>query len=254
MEEVRYERLRPAQIVKLRQAFPLAYLPLGVIEWHGLQNPLGLDGLKVHGVATRAAQRGGGLVFPVPWYGAHRESHLLEFSAPSREAVAEALELSPGSFSPGYMGGETVSSQAFLYQQLLFHIYHEIKSYGFEAIFVLSGHGPLKPYAVLTSQIFERQTGVKMEVVWAAELVAGYQEDHAGRFETGVMMALEPDLVDLGTLTEEPSTLTGIGGRDPREGSSELGEAFLELAVDELVSRSQRLLQRPPSDGAMKIE
>ncbi len=125
MEEVRYERLRPAQIVKLRQAFPLAYLPLGVIEWHGLQNPLGLDGLKVHGVATRAAQRGGGLVFPVPWYGAHRESHLLEFSAPSREAVAEALELSPGSFSPGYMGGETVSSQAFLYQQLLFHIYHD---------------------------------------------------------------------------------------------------------------------------------
>ncbi len=254
MEEVRYERLRPAQIVKRRQACPVAYLPLGVIEWHGLQNPMGLDGLKVHGVATRAAQRGGGLVFPVPWYGAHRESHLLEFSAPTREAVAVALELPSGSFSPGYMGGETVASQAFFYQQLLFHIYHEIKSYGFEAIFVLSGHGPLKPYAVLTCQIFERQTGVKMEAAWAAELVEGYREDHAGRFETGVMMALEPDLVDLGTLTEEPSTLTGIGGPDPREGSAELGEAFLDAAVDELVRRSQRLLHRPASDGDMEIE
>ncbi len=254
MEEVRYERLRPAQIVKRRRAFPLAYLPLGVIEWHGFQNPLGLDGLKVHGVATRAAQQGGGLVFPVPWYGAHRESHLLEFSAPSREAVAQALELPAGSFHPGYMGGETVTSQAFFYQQLLFHIYHEIKSYGFEGIFVLSGHGPLKPYAVLTSQIFERQTGIKMEVAWAAELVEGYQEDHAGRFETGVMMALEPDLVDLATLSDEASTLTGIGGPDPREGSAELGEAFLDVAVDELVRRSQRLLERPASDGSMEIE
>ena len=254
MEEVRYERLRPAQIVRRRQACPVAYLPLGIIEWHGLHHPLGLDGLKVHGVATLAAQRGRGVVFPVPWYGAHRESHLLEFSEPSREAVSRALELPAWSFSPGHMGGETVASQTFFYQQLLFHIYHEIKSYGFEGIFVLSGHGPLKPYAVLTCQLFERQTGVKMEAAWAAELVEGYREDHAGRFETGVMMALEPNLVDLGTLTEEPSTLAGIGGPDPREGSAELGKAFLDTPVEQLVLRSKRLLERPASDGSMEIE
>ena len=68
------------------------------------------------------------------------------------------------------------------------------------------------------------------------------------------MMSLEPDLVDLGTLTEETSSLTGIGGPDPREGSAELGKAFLDAAVDELVHRSQCLLERPTSDGGMAIE
>ncbi|NLX42186.1 MAG: creatininase family protein, partial [Chloroflexi bacterium] len=32
-ETVRYERLRPAQIVARREACPVAYLPIGTIEW-----------------------------------------------------------------------------------------------------------------------------------------------------------------------------------------------------------------------------
>ena len=42
-EVVRYERLRPAQIVARREACPVAYLPIGTIEWHGEHNPVGLD-------------------------------------------------------------------------------------------------------------------------------------------------------------------------------------------------------------------
>jgi creatinine amidohydrolase/Fe(II)-dependent formamide hydrolase-like protein len=41
MDEVRYHLLRPAQIVKRRQACPVAYVPLGTIEWHGTHNPTG---------------------------------------------------------------------------------------------------------------------------------------------------------------------------------------------------------------------
>ena len=39
---VRYERLRPAQIVARREACPVAYLPIGTIEWHGGHNPAAL--------------------------------------------------------------------------------------------------------------------------------------------------------------------------------------------------------------------
>lgn len=49
--EVRYELLRPAQVVARRTACPLAYLPIGGIEWHGPQNPLGLDGLLARPVS-----------------------------------------------------------------------------------------------------------------------------------------------------------------------------------------------------------
>ena len=87
-DEVCYELLRPAQAIARRKAYPLAYMPVGIIEFHGLHNPLGLDGLQVHGVCVRAAKKGGGVVFPVPWYGENRGVHLAEVNAPGRKAIA----------------------------------------------------------------------------------------------------------------------------------------------------------------------
>ena len=254
MEEVRYELLRPAQVVARRTDCPLAYLPLGGIEWHGPQNPLGLDGLKAHEICVRAAAKGGGLVFPVPWYGEAREIHLAEANDPVRPGVAREMGLPEDNFRKGRAGGKTVPAQVLFYQELLFHVYHEIRSLGFEAIYVLVGHGPLKPYAALTSQVFERDTGVKMAASYAGDLVEGYSEDHAARFETGVMMTLRPELVDLSALPDgDKSELVGIGGEDPRHGAAELGQAFVPACVDQLVARGRELLARPASDGAMFV-
>lgn len=41
-----YRYLRPKQMVERRDAMPVAYMGLGILEWHGLHNPLGLDGVK----------------------------------------------------------------------------------------------------------------------------------------------------------------------------------------------------------------
>ena len=51
--EVQYERLRPAEIVARREACPVAYLPIGTIEWHGEHNPVGLDTLKIHALLAQ---------------------------------------------------------------------------------------------------------------------------------------------------------------------------------------------------------
>ena len=253
--DVCYELLRPSQVVERRRTCPLAYLPLGVIEWHGLQNPLGLDGLKVHELCVRAAAKGGGLVFPVPWYGEHRESYLVEANVPIKSAIANEMGLPATNFDPGYMGGRTIIEQSLFYQDLLYHIYYQIRSLGFQAIYVLVGHGPLKNYAILTSKVFERATGIKMEVSFAADLVDGYREDHAGRYETGVMMELRPELVDLTTLPDgDKSELVGIAGEDPRVGSAELGKAFVERCVDRLVKAGSELIARASSDGSMGVQ
>ncbi len=244
-DQVCYELLRPAQVVSRRTACPLAYLPVGTIEWHGPQNPLGLDGLQVHGICERAAQKGGGLVFPVVWYGEHRELNLAEVNVPGRAAVAVAMGLTPENFSRGYMGGDTFMEQANLYQQLLYHVYHQIRSLGFEALYVLVGHGPLRAYVALTAMLFERATGLKMDYSFATELVDGVEQDHAGRTETGTMMALRPDLVDLSQLPGgDASQLIGIDGKDPRTGAKELGESFVPACVDQLVVRARALLAR----------
>ena len=66
--ERQMERLRPDQFRKLRNQTPLAYLPLGILEWHGPHNPVGLDGVKAHAICRRVAERSGGVVFPTLYY------------------------------------------------------------------------------------------------------------------------------------------------------------------------------------------
>ena len=44
--EKRFHMLRPEQIIEQRDKCPVAYIPLGTLEWHGLHNPIGADGLQ----------------------------------------------------------------------------------------------------------------------------------------------------------------------------------------------------------------
>lgn len=252
--EVHYELLRPAQAVRRRRELPLAYLPLGVIEWHGLQNPLGLDGLKVHELCVRAAAQGGGLVFPPVWYGENRLSHLAEINPPVRRPVARAMRLPASGFDARSTSPAAVLAQVTFYQELLLRILEQIHRLGFEAAFALAGHGPLKAPAQVVAQVVERTTGMRIAVAHAADLVAGYGEDHAGRFETGVMMALRPELVDLKQIARfRKSELVGIKGLDPRQGSAELGDAFVPACTEALIRAGRELIRRKPSTGAMSV-
>ena len=61
---VRYELLRPAEVRSLQEQCPVVYMPVGSLEWHGVQNPLGTDGLKAHAMCCEAALRYGGIVLP----------------------------------------------------------------------------------------------------------------------------------------------------------------------------------------------
>ena len=253
-DQVRYELLRPAQAVARRKACPLAYLPVGTIEFHGVHNPLGLDGLQAHGVCERAARRGGGVVFPPVWYGENRASHLAEANPPVRDAIAGVMDLPPTNFSSGAAGPLDAEAQSLDYQRLLFHIYHQIRALGFTAVYVLVGHGPLRPYVALTTMVFERETGVKMDFSFATELVEGVVQDHGARVETGTMMALRPDLVDLSELPDgDASQIVGVSGQDPREGAEAFGRSFVPACVEALATRATALLQRLPSRGDMTV-
>jgi len=254
ISEARYELLQPDQVVRRRRAMSLAYLPLGTIEWHGQQNPLGVDGLVAHEVCRRAAVRGGGVVFPGLWYGENRESNLAEVNRPISAAVARAMRLPKGNFARGYMGGDTLIGHSVFYQELLWRIYHQIRSLGFQAIYVLVGHGPLKLPAQLTSELFERATGVRMAATLASDLIGMHAPEHAARWETGIMMELRPELVDLQKIAGIPkSNLVGMHGEDPRQGAAELGKKCVKEIVEELAKAGGQLLRRKASDGGMTI-
>ena len=65
-----YHQLRPDQISELVDQTPIAFWPLGLIEHHGWHLPVGYDGLKAERICVRIAQKTGGIILPVMWWGA----------------------------------------------------------------------------------------------------------------------------------------------------------------------------------------
>ncbi|MBM3477147.1 MAG: creatininase family protein, partial [Armatimonadetes bacterium] len=46
--KVRYEEMLPDELREVIRAAPVAYVPLGSLEWHGYHLPVGNDAIKAH--------------------------------------------------------------------------------------------------------------------------------------------------------------------------------------------------------------
>jgi len=62
-KKVRYEELLPHEMEEIMKDKPIAYLPFGTLEWHGLHLALGNDAVKACELCLRVAQRAGALLF-----------------------------------------------------------------------------------------------------------------------------------------------------------------------------------------------
>src|SRR5215831_11393881 len=71
MREVRWERMFPDELEQRFQDCPVVYFAYGLCEPHGPQNAVGLDTLKAHAIACRAAQTHGGIVAPPDYWHIH---------------------------------------------------------------------------------------------------------------------------------------------------------------------------------------
>lgn len=248
---VQYERLRPAQIAARRETCPVAFLPIGTIEWHGEHNPVGLDTLKIHALLIECARTMGGLVFPPLYYGENREQALMEASAADREQIAARMHLPASSFAPGCMY-ESVSQQNTNYHRLLLHIFHEVKSLGFRVLVVGAGHYPLLDHARAAAAIFH-QTQVRPRMAtWAFsgyELVRGQFDpcgDHAGKWETSLLMYLDPGMQDLSVLPCDPGEkLIGASNNGVQDASVEFGRRAAEAIVASVRVRVTEFLEHP---------
>jgi len=249
MKKVRYEEMRPHEIVAARTEKPVAYLPIGGVEWHGEHNPVGLDTVKAHELCIRAAQQGGGLAMPALFWGESRESGLMEFNHDRDGKIAEKMGLPRENFAPGYMGGVTVEEEHEFYDKLLLHIYYQLKSLGFRVIFVLCGHYPLSGFARRTAQQFmEKNPDINIYAGIEADPVRDIYPnggDHAAKWETSIMKTLRPELVDVSVLPEDKSvSLIGVGGEDPRcDDLDEYGKEVTPNIINRMVEITDRMLK-----------
>jgi len=235
--KIHYLDLLPHEFRARLAAHPVGYLPLGTLEWHGEQNPLGSDALISMGVFERAAQKFGGIVFPPLFLGPDRihlqtdGSQLIgmdnhSVTNPNRQLDGSCYCCSEGLFT---MMCETILAQA--------------KRAGFKVI-VADGNGPSRGSFGRQADGWEKQFGLKLVSVARDFKEKGWktQNDHAARNETSLVMALRPELVDLSKLSQDRAVWPqGVAGEDPRDSAAKHGEECITASLALLETRLKEL-------------
>jgi creatinine amidohydrolase len=222
------EYLSPLQIEERLSRLSVAYLPLGSLEFHGPHLPIGLDALTAHGICLAAADRGGGIVLP-PWYSAVGGEHT--------------------AYPWTFMSQTPASIESLLAETL-----SRLDQLGVRRIVLLSGH-----FAGEQAELVTRVANAWNSRGASSHVVARtlgqaptppVAPDHAARFESLVLHALHPELVELDKLPdpdlfpapadENPfgpdrhrvdHPLYGVFGPDPRRLDTAAAQPLLDYLV-----------------------
>jgi creatinine amidohydrolase len=218
---MRFDQLRPDQVAHAHAASPIAYVPIGSIEYHGPHLPMGVDMVTATGVCERACRRTGGVVLP-----------------PSYLALG-TLDLP-----------WTLCFSAELVELWANEVIDQLNHRGFELVVLLTGHGPLDLLHLLKRVSRERSAAGR--AAYAACYLefnaSGLTEpqrgeptviDHASTVETSWMLALQPECVELNALPDDPEAVpVGVYGRNPRFTASRAwGQQQANACGDVLVER-----------------
>ncbi len=245
MMSVRYHELRPAQLKRRREALPVAYLPLGTLEWHGLHNPLGLDGIKAEELSAFIAREVGGIVMPTLYWGDHRGVLAELVFDPSvsdwlpEGTVDHTGEIESCSGVPKELlrkNAERMEREGGwrLFRENVRNALFEVESLGFERVVVVPGHYPEHGPASEAIEAYTRNGGALRTLVLPDSRYdeSGTAGDHAAAFETSMMLALRPELVDLEALPSD-GEVWGVLGDDPRvHASAEFGWRIVNRLCD----------------------
>jgi len=127
-QKVLYSELTPKEFRERIAQAPIAYLPLGTLEWHGEHLPLGADGLQSQGFFIELAKEIGGIVLPMLFLGPDR-----------KEVVDEKDYYGMDIFGfrdlpPQQLDGSVYWIEDGLFRQLIESALHLLKRAGFKIV------------------------------------------------------------------------------------------------------------------------
>lgn len=226
-QRVKYSELLPGQFRKRLAAMPVAYLPLGTLEWHGEHLPLGADSLQSEALFCEAAMRFGGIVLPPVFLGPDRITQNEDGS--SWIGMDTAVSTQPHQQLTG--SAYWVPDSFFI--ELVANLLRQLQRAGFKAVFA-DGHGPSRRLWNQQRSTWQQQTGLELGGVEAEQLVDwNYMIDHAARNETSIMAYHYPELVDLTSFPKGiDSPLLGVNGKHPFEATAVEGQQLTEQALN----------------------
>ena len=138
MKKVLYEELLPEECVQRIKEMPVAYLPLGTLEWHGPHMPLGADGIQSKELFVRVAEKVGGVVLPILFMGPDRVFHDGDKAFYGMDINTEGAL---NTYHVQQMKGSAYWQEKGLFQDYLRSIFAQLSRAGIRIV-VGHGHGP----------------------------------------------------------------------------------------------------------------
>ena len=243
---VLYAELTPQEFRERIAEAPIAYLPLGTLEWHGEHLPLGSDGLQAQGFFIELAREVGGIVLPMLFLG------------PDSCHVVEEGEFY-GMDNYGFPNGKSQQLDGSAYwisdasfRLMIRAILKQLVRAGFRIV-VAHGHGPSTKLFRDQSLEWRQEFGIDLCICWREDEFGGetdglgIQTDHAAANETSLMMALHPDLVRMQNLPVDlVDWPVAVSGEDPRtNASAERGRRAIRLQVNRMAGILRAALSQP---------
>ena len=229
---MRLDELTSPRLAALRGRRPVALWPVGAVEPHGPHAPLGTDTLISVGICERAAQRlGDAVVLPPLPFGVTR-------------------------YGAAFAGVVGISESTL--RAVVLDVAAAVAAQGFRRLAIVNNH--FEPEQVATLRAAAQEAGaLYLDLVRRANAERLTDEfrrgsGHAGRYETSLVLADAPHLVDRDVMARLPAlevdmpAAIAAGRTDflamgmgqaycgaPAEASAEEGEATFEILTDMLV-------------------
>ena len=224
---------------QLEQAFtecPLVYFTYGLCEPHGPHNTLGLDELKAHAIACMAARAHGGIVAPPDYWHIHE---LGGYGNWGHHNIGNPPRTWLTSIPPWQH-----------FKNVCYHI-RIADSIGFHAAILFTGHygpnwqdlkrlvGSIQPY--VGTRLFALPEFESNSKGFSGD--GSNTGDHAGRVETSLLWALEPDCVDISRIPAGTQEGTHFAlGKDAYQANRLIGERMVSDEVEWLGNKGRELL------------
>jgi creatinine amidohydrolase/Fe(II)-dependent formamide hydrolase-like protein len=231
--EVRWERMFPDELEAAFETFPIVYMPYGLCEPHGPQNALGMDALRAHSAACLAAHEYGGIVAP-PYYW-----HVHEQGIEGAWAYSRIGEARPWLTAiPVWM----------FIKNMCYHL-RCADSLGFHGAVVFSGHaGPFIEDVPKVLEMFQDHIAMRIKITFGLATKSRFNDDkglggHAGRGETSLLWATDPDCVDISRAPDPDTPGKHFAMGDlVHESDRRAGELMVKEAAENLTAIARQLL------------
>ena len=192
-QEVRAQFLRPGELLAIQEKFPVAFQPVGTLEWHGRQNPIGCDAIKAERLSIETARRIGGVVMPAVY-----------FAADAYRDTGKGYGLGMDTEAGFQLPGSFYQIDTDLLKRFMLNACRNYLARGFKLVVMVSGHNPPIQQNLFDEICYLLKTPQGKEPVFFtmeyATIEQGHPKrssDHAGGYETSMMLYLNGDRVNM---------------------------------------------------------